>query len=116
MCSRCCSDQSNEGDVLVKKLPDFHLNEIESRLFGERPGSYSFESVETDRKLIAAELADFIDAVREHREPEVLGELGLRVVAIVYALLESSASGEPVKIQDVLSGNVCEFQKRVESC
>jgi len=47
-------------DTLVKELPGFHLNDIETSLFGERPGSYSFEGVETDRKLIAAELANFI--------------------------------------------------------
>ena len=103
------------GDALVEALPDFHLNESESRLFGERPGGYSFESAVTDRKLIAAELADFVDAVRECREPEVSGELGLRSVAVVYAVLESAACGQAVKMQEVLSGEVCHFQKQVES-
>lgn len=104
------------GDALVEALPDFHLNEIESRLFGERPGGYAFESAVTDRKLIAAELADFVDALREHREPEVPGELGLRSVAVVYAVLESAACGQPVEVQDVLSGEVGHFQQQVESC
>jgi len=104
-----------EGDALVKELPDFNLNEIETRLFGQRPGSYSFQSVETDRKLIAAELANFIDAVREEHKPEVPAELGLRAVAIVYAVLESAKSGQPVKIQDILSGKVCDYQELVEN-
>ena len=101
-------------EALIEALPDFHLNEIESRLFGERPGGYAFEGPETDRKLIAAELADFVDAVRERREPEVPGELGLRAVAIVYAVLESSACGEPVGIQDVLDGKIHGVQDDVE--
>lgn len=110
------SDRVLEGDELVGELPNFHLNEIESRLFGERPKSYSFQGFETDRKLIAAELADFIDAVRDNGKPEVPGELGLRAVAVVYSVLESALSGQPVKIQSVLSGDMCDFQKRVELC
>ena len=104
-----------EGDALLSRLPGFHLNRPESGLFGERPGSYSYEYPETDRKLIAAEVADFIEAVRREREPEVPGELGLRSVAVVYALLESAAAGRPVRVQDVLSGAVHEFQDRVEA-
>jgi predicted dehydrogenase len=103
-----------EGDAVVEKLPEFELNKVETRLFGERPGSYSFESPVTDRKLIAAEVADFIDAIRDDREPEVPGELGLRSVAIIYALLESAAAGRPVRVADVLSGAVCDVQDRVE--
>jgi predicted dehydrogenase len=104
-----------EGRALLSRLPGFRLNRPESGLFGERPGSYSYEHPETDRKLIAAEVADFIDAVRSEREPEVPGGLGLRSVAVVYALLESAVAGEPVRVQDVLSGAVHEFQDRVEA-
>ncbi len=88
-----------EGDKLVEALPDFHLNEIESSLFGERPGGYSFESTVTDRKLIAAEVWDFIEALRCRREPEVNGKLGLRSVAIISALTRSALSGEPISVK-----------------
>lgn len=103
-----------EGDELLEQVPDFGVNEIESRLFGERPASYSFESPVTDRKLIAAEVSDFIDAAREHREPEVTGKMGLRSVAIVYALLESAACGAPVTLEQVLSGAVRAVQQKIE--
>jgi predicted dehydrogenase len=103
-----------EGEALLERVPEFQLNEIETILFGERPGSYSLESPVTDRKLIAAEVADFIDAIRDDREPEVPGELGLRSVAIIYALLESAASGQPVKLADALSGAVHAVQDQVE--
>jgi len=43
------------GDALPAALPDYALNDIETRLFGERPASYSLQGPETDRKLIAAE-------------------------------------------------------------
>ena len=104
-----------EGSAVVDALPDFQLNEIESHLFGTRPGSYSLESPVTDRKLIAAEMADFLDSVRARRPPEVPGELGLRSAAIVYALLESAASGQTVKVADVLAGAVHQFQDRVNA-
>lgn len=103
-----------EGEALVAALPEFQLPEIESRLFGERPGGYQLQGPETDRKLIAAETADFLDAVRDGREPEVPAETGLRSVALIMALLESAESGGSVRMADVLSGTVRAFQDRIE--
>ena len=97
----------------MANLPDFHLNDIETRLFGERPSSYDCGS-QTDRKLIAAELADFIDAVRQQRPPEVAATLGLRAVGVIYAVWESIRSGEPANVEDVLSGKIHGFQDEVE--
>lgn len=93
-----------EGEALVELLPDFHLNETESRLFGERPGRCDLPFTEMDRRLIAAETADFLDAIREAREPEVPAEMGLRSVALIMALQESAAAAVPVRVDDVLSG------------
>jgi len=104
-----------EGDGLVQRLPGFRLNEVEARLWGERPSGYKLPYPETDRKLIASEVSDFADAIREGREPEVPGELGLRSVAIIWALLESAASGCPVTLDEVLSGEVCEAQAEAEA-
>ena len=103
-----------EGEPLVAEFPDYRLGEMESRLFGERPASYSMEFAEIDRKLIAVETADFLDAVRESRPPEVTAETGLRAVAVVMALLESAHSGRPVRVEDVLGGRVRAFQEHLE--
>jgi predicted dehydrogenase len=103
------------GPDLLEALPDYHLNDIETRLFGERPASYSLEGPITDRKLLAAELYDFVDAIRNDRPPEVDGARGLRAVAIIYSILESSLSGGPVQIEDVLSGRVRAYQDKVEA-
>jgi predicted dehydrogenase len=103
-----------EGEALVAALPGFHLNDTEARLFGERPGSRLMEFREMDASLLAAETADFLDAVREGRVPEVSGETGIRAVALVMALLESAAAGEPVGVEEVLSGEVHAFQDRIE--
>ncbi len=91
-----------EGDALIAALPDFRLHGIESELFGRRPGSYQREFAEIDRQLIAIETADFLDAIRDQRPPEVSGEHGLRSVAVVTALLEAAKTSTSVSLADRL--------------
>jgi len=103
------------GEALLAELPDYHLNEIETRLFGERPASYSLDGAATDRKLLAAELYDFVDAIRNNRPPEVDGTTGLRSVAIIYAILESALSHKTVTVEEVLEGSLHAYQDLVEA-
>ncbi len=103
------------GQELLERVPEFELSEIDNALWGGKLASYSQEGTVTDRKLIAAELDDFITAVRTGCEPEVPGELGIRGVAVIYSLLESCASGCPVRVADVLSGEVRCVQDVVEA-
>ncbi len=103
-------------EELVAAVPNWRLSEIEARLFGdERPASYSFESAATDRKLIAAELHDFAAAVRTGRAPEADGAVGLRSVALLAAVLESSVAGRPVTIDKVLAGELHGWQDTLEA-
>jgi predicted dehydrogenase len=103
------------GEALLRQLPGYRLNEMETRLFGDRPAQYSLPGPETDRKLIAAEMDKFIGAVRKQGAPEADGAAGLRSVAIVYSILESSLSGTPMKVADVLAGKVRAYQDKVEA-
>jgi predicted dehydrogenase len=103
------------GDAVVREATNYRLNEIETKLFGDRPAQYTLQGPETDRKLIAAEVYDFVEAVRTGRKPEADGAAGLRSVAIVYTILESALAGRPVKVDDVLSGRVRAYQDKVES-
>ncbi len=102
-------------DALLAELPDYHLNEVETRLFGERPASYSLEGSVTDRKLLAAELYDFVDAIRNNHPPEVDGATGLRSVAIIYAILESALSRRSVTVAEVIEGSLHAYQDMVEA-
>ena len=104
-----------EGESLLAALPDWSLNEVETKLFGERPASYDLPGPETDRKLLAAEVADFADAIRERRPPEVPAGIGLRSVALIYTLLESAVARRPVKVTEVLDGEVRNVQGLVEA-
>jgi predicted dehydrogenase len=101
-----------EGEAMVAALPDFRLSATEARMFGERPGTCAVEFKVMDANLIGIETANFLDAVREGREPEVTGAGdGLHALALVMALMESAAlGGTPVRVDDVLSGKVRAFQ------
>ena len=49
----------------------------------------------------AYSLLEFQTAIREDREPEASGRDNLRSLAMVYAVLESSRTGQPVNMDDV---------------
>ena len=58
----------------------------------------------------ALEVYDFLTAVRDGRPPEIDGEHGLRAKAIALAIYESNATGQVVRVQDVLEGKVDAYQ------
>ena len=103
------------GEELVAALPNYRLNDIEAELFGQRCAGYKQEYPITDRQLIAAELHDFINAARSGGQPEADGQQGLRAVALVYAILESSLLGRPVLVEEVIAGTVNGYQQMVEA-
>lgn len=103
------------GDDLLALLPDHRLGEFEARLFGQRTATYQLPGPEVDRKLIAAEMHDFLQAVATGGHPEADGETGLRSVAIVLAMLEGSLAGRPVSVQEVLDGRLHAYQDLLEA-
>jgi predicted dehydrogenase len=61
----------------------------------------------------ALEVYDFLTAVRDGRPPEIDGDLGLRAKAIALAIYESNATGQVVRVQDVLDGKVDAYQRPI---
>ncbi len=61
----------------------------------------------------ALKIHDFLQAIVEHRNPEVDGWEGLKDQAVCYAVIESSGLGRPVKVRDVLEGVVEDYQKEI---
>jgi len=47
----------------------------------------------------AAQLADFVHAIRDQRPPLVDGEAGYQAVALIDAIYRSARSGQPVILQ-----------------
>ena len=103
------------GAELLELVPEFHLEAVTARLFGgERLGSYELEFPAIDRKLLAVEYAELGRAVTDGVAVEVDVEQGMRSVALCYAMLESAATGQPVTMDDVLSGAVRGYQESID--
>jgi len=95
------TEMSNE-DVIAEYMATLSDDE-KNRLF-----PYGCESG------FGVQMWDFADAIRNGREPEMDGEAGLRAKALCETCYESAAAGEPVKYDDVLSGEVCEYQRPID--
>jgi predicted dehydrogenase len=54
---------------------------------------------------------DWLDAIRQNRQPEINGWEGLKDLACAYAVLESSLAGRRILVQDVLEGKVEDYQR-----
>jgi predicted dehydrogenase len=103
-----------EGEKVLDLLPDFHLDEVTTALFGaERLWRYGLPFAQTDRKIIAIEYADFAEAIQGNHTVEVGADQGTRAVAISYAFLESGLLGQPVSIEAVLNEQVDGYQREI---
>jgi len=62
----------------------------------------------------ALELLEFLNAIKEGRQPETSGEEGLKDMAPCLAILESSElGGTPVKVADVEMYRVEGYQRQI---
>ena len=66
------------------------------------------------RHSIAVECHEFVDCIREGRQPEIDAEAGLRGQALATAIYESAHSGQAVSVDGVIDGTVCEFQRPID--
>ena len=62
---------------------------------------------------VTIECYDFLDAIQNDREPEVTGEVGMKAKALAESIFESSACGQAVKYDDVLSGKIDAYQRPI---
>ena len=58
---------------------------------------------------------DWLQAVRDRREPETSGWEGLRDLAAAYAIVESAKAGRTVDVEEVLSGELREYQRPIDA-
>ncbi|NSW91286.1 MAG: Gfo/Idh/MocA family oxidoreductase [Firmicutes bacterium] len=63
----------------------------------------------------ALEALDFISSVREAKKPETSGEEGLLDIASAYALIESSRTGKPVKLDEVISMKLSGYEEELNN-
>ncbi len=113
--TRMGEDAYLSEDATLDLVPGFQLDDITAPLFDgqRRISSYDIPFADIDRKLIALELEDFAGAIRDGREPEVSGQVGLDAVALTYALLESGAIHHAVTFADVAEDRVNSYQREI---
>jgi len=63
----------------------------------------------------ALETFDFLNAIWEDREMETNGREGLRDLAASYAVIESSLRGRSVKVEDVESGEIADYENEINT-
>lgn len=103
------------GEAVLDLVPDWRLEPDAATLFeNERPWSYSYDFVTTDRKLLALEYAELARCVCSGIQPEVDGPTGRGAVTVINALFESQLAGRPVTIAEVESGAVDAYQREID--
>lgn len=105
-----------EEDILGL-VPEFQLDDVTAPFFHnqKRLSSYNMPFEQIDRILIGIELQDFANAILNDREPEVTGEVGLKAVALSYAILESGYIGGPVSFPDVVEDRINAYQQEINA-
>ena len=105
---------TREGADVLDLVPDFTLEETTAVLFGgERLGSYQLPFTAIDPKIIAIEYAELGRAITDSIPVEVDITQGMRSVALVYALMESSTVGRAVTMDEVMKGEIDAYQREI---
>lgn len=102
------------GPEVLDLVPGYELDEITSRLFGERCVAYSLPGRTVNAKLLAIEFDDFARAVLGGGSPEVDGEQGIKALALAYGFCESAHIRSPVLVRDVEVGQVDAYQTEID--
>ena len=91
----------SDKDIL-DLVPDFHLDELTSRLFkSDRLSSYSCPFEDADKFLVALEYYELGQCINNGSKPEVDAYVGRIDLAVCIAALESSILGRPVTIKEI---------------
>ncbi|MEM2904744.1 MAG: Gfo/Idh/MocA family oxidoreductase [Candidatus Bathyarchaeia archaeon] len=99
---------------LMEKYRVFERDEVTPRFFPEGMPEYRLPFQDIDRRLIAIEVYDFLEAITTGRKPEVDGTVGMKAEAIIYAMHESAVLGRTVRLRDVESGVVDTYQRSID--
>jgi predicted dehydrogenase len=106
---RQAGGEEMDHQELVQSAPRFQLDPLAAHLFPDRVACGN-----TDAKLLALELHELADAILTGRRLEVDGSEGLKDVAAIYAILESSLAGREVTMQEVESCELYDYQRDID--
>ncbi len=109
-------DEKIDQSELITLVPEYKLDHVTAALFGaDRPTSYDLPFADIDANLLAIEQADFADAVRDSREPEVDGAFGLRSLAIAYGFIEAELVGRAIPVASLLKNEDTPYQTAIDA-
>ena len=103
------------GEEMLAMVPDWELDDRTAAFWDgqRRMAAFEMDFEATDRKLIGIEYQELAECIQTGRQPEVDALMGMKALALAYATLESGTSGQPVKMSDMLEGNVEAYQAEV---
>jgi len=101
-------DQTHEQ--LVAAAGDFELEPLAAYFFPE-----GIANDDVDWKLLALEYYEFGEAILHDRQIEVDGSEGLKDVAALYAIFESSRLGRTVSMAEVERASVYDYQAEIDA-
>ena len=96
--------------ALVASAEEFVLEPLAEHFFPARVADSDI-----DWKLLALEYFELAEAILNGREIEVDGVEGLKDVAAVYAIFESSRLGRAVQLSEIESGAVYAYQAEIDA-
>lgn len=97
-------------EQLVAAADGFELEPLAAHFFPE-----GVANDDVDWKLLALEYYEFGEAILHDRQIEVDGSEGLKDVAAVYAIFESSRLGRAVNMAEVESASVYDYQAEIDA-
>lgn len=97
-------------EELTNSADDFELEPLAAHFF---PDKMTGDNI--DFRLLALEYREFAEAILNGRNLEVDGVEGMKDVAAIYAIFESSIAGRAVKMSEVESGELYTYQEGIES-
>ena len=106
---------AKEGELdqegMLAMAEGFELDPLSQHVF---PLGITQGDPEVDWKLIALEYHEFAEAILTGSKVEVDGEEGMRDVAAIYAVFESSRAGRAVSMDEVVSCSVYAYQAEID--
>lgn len=100
--------EMNHEEILAN-VEGFSLEPLAEHFF---PNRIATDGV--DWKIIALEYYELAEAILKERQIEVNGTEGLKDVAVVYAIFESARAGRAVKMREVESCQVYDYQAEID--
>ena len=104
------------GEKILDLVPNFKLDELTTRLWDGNSliASYDLDFHETDARILAYEYMDWILSIQNGGKPEVGIPEGKSAIGLAYAIVESGLSESKIKVSDVISGKIDNYQKDID--